>query len=175
METQYKDIIGFDLYRVGSDGSVWSRRPIKRNWKTPLSDWVRLKPVLRRGYQRVGLRFIKGDRLRWRSVHRLVLDAFVGQCPVGCQCCHRDGNKENNHVENLYWGTSKQNAEDSIRLGRIERGSSSHASKLMDHEVRAIRERRLAGVSTRQLGREYRISHTSVSQLVLGKTWSHVK
>lgn len=50
-------------------------------------------------------------------VHRLVLMAFVGPCPEGHECCHRDGDPANNRIDNLYWGTKSQNMRDSIRHG----------------------------------------------------------
>jgi hypothetical protein len=46
------------------------------------------------------------------SVHVLVLAAFVGPCPEDKECCHRDGDKLNNEVSNLYYGTKSQNWDD---------------------------------------------------------------
>lgn len=44
-----------------------------------------------------------------RTVHSLVLEAFVGKRPKGYQCNHIDGNKHNNFVSNLEWMTPSQN------------------------------------------------------------------
>lgn len=33
------------------------------------------------------------------QAHRLVLETFVGPGPLGHECCHRDGNPQNNWVE----------------------------------------------------------------------------
>jgi hypothetical protein len=48
-------------------------------------------------------------------VHRAVLEAFVGPCPTGQECCHNDGNAANNRLENLRWDTHKANGEDAMR------------------------------------------------------------
>ncbi len=42
-------------------------------------------------------------------VHRLVLEAFRGGCPVGKECNHIDGDKANNRIENLEWVTHSEN------------------------------------------------------------------
>jgi len=64
--------------------------------------------------------------LRTRSrpallVHRAVLLAFVGPCPPGHVCRHLNDNPADNRwspdpeLNNLVWGTKKQNAEDRVR------------------------------------------------------------
>ena len=91
-------------YFVSDDGSVWSA--FRGRWR-------RLKPHPQsRGHCTVDL----GKR-NTRFVHRLVLEAFVGPCPDGMECRHLDGNPGNNRLENLAWGTPKENAADSIRHG----------------------------------------------------------
>jgi len=52
------------------------------------------------------------------SVHRLVLDAFVGPRPKEMECRHLDGNPMNNRLDNLRWGTSGQNRVDMYSHGR---------------------------------------------------------
>jgi hypothetical protein len=52
------------------------------------------------------------------GVHRLVLEAFVGPCPEGMQGCHRDDDPANNRLDNLEWGTPKQNQSQSHERGR---------------------------------------------------------
>ena len=49
------------------------------------------------------------------KLHRLVLEAFVGPRPRGQMCCHADDNPDNNRLDNLRWGTSRENQQDRIR------------------------------------------------------------
>jgi HNH endonuclease/NUMOD4 motif len=63
-------------------------------------------------------------------MHRLVLEAFVGPCPRGMQCCHKDGNRANNKLENLRWDTQKKNEQDkkchgTYGKGGIQRGENN--------------------------------------------------
>jgi hypothetical protein len=51
-------------------------------------------------------------------VHRLVLEAFVGQRPSDeFMCRHLNGNPADNKVENLAWGTALENGQDMARHG----------------------------------------------------------
>jgi hypothetical protein len=49
-----------------------------------------------------------------RQVHRLVLEAFVGPCPDGMECCHEDGDSTNNRVDNLRWDTHEANVRERL-------------------------------------------------------------
>lgn len=53
------------------------------------------------------------------SIHiaNLVLEAFVGPCPEGMECCHWDDNQSNNRLDNLRWDTHANNVRDGYRNG----------------------------------------------------------
>jgi hypothetical protein len=50
-------------------------------------------------------------------IHQLVLLAFVGPKPPGMQTRHLDGDKTNNRLTNLVYGTPSENQRDNVRLG----------------------------------------------------------
>jgi hypothetical protein len=58
-------------------------------------------------------------------IHVLVLNTFIGECPLGMECRHLDGNPMNNQLDNLQWGTSKENGED-----RVEHGTSNKGKRI---------------------------------------------
>lgn len=62
---------------------------------------------------------------RTRLVHRLILEAFVGP-DDDRECRHLDGDRSNNHLDNLAWGTHSENVEDTIRHGRHPGASKTH-------------------------------------------------
>jgi hypothetical protein len=66
-----------------------------------------------------------GGNRHARSVHALVLEAFVGPCPDGLEACHWDGNNTNNHVTNLRWDTRTANMADMLRHGRHHHGTTT--------------------------------------------------
>lgn len=65
----------------------------------------------------LGALLYQGNKASGRiySVHRLVLAAFRGECPEGMESLHGDGNRQNNRIENLRWGTHAENTADQIR------------------------------------------------------------
>jgi hypothetical protein len=109
------------------------------------------------------------------KVHRLVLTAFVGPCPIGMEGCHRDGDKANNRLSNLRWGTPKSNSEDRVRHGTQVRGERSHFSVLTEDDVEEMRAWYLAGgVRQIDLAERYGVKPETVYLVLSGKTWAHL-
>jgi hypothetical protein len=76
---------------------------------------IRRQTPTRKGYLSVGLR--RDGYRRQCEVHGLVLRAFVGDRPEDLQCRHLDGNRRNNRLSNLCWGTYAENQADIDRHG----------------------------------------------------------
>src|SRR6267378_534776 len=74
-----------------------------------------------------------------RKVHNLVLEAFVGPCPLGKQAAHLDDDQFDNRVENLRWATPKENSADRVRNGKQVRGITCYNAKLTEEQVKDIR------------------------------------
>ena len=93
-----------------------------------------LKPEqIRNGYHRVT--FSQGNKQRRASVHRVIAEHFLEAMPGKDVVNHKDGNKINNHADNLEWCTTSENELHSYRvLGKI-----NPIRKLTDEQVRAIR------------------------------------
>lgn len=62
----------------------------------------------------------KGKQVsRRRRLHVVLLESFVGPRPgPGYIGCHRDDNRDNNSLDNLYWGTHSSNGQDAVRNSR---------------------------------------------------------
>jgi len=63
--------------------------------------------ICQAGYHRVGV-YHEGKR-KGMSVHRLVAIAFIPNPGNKSDVNHKDGNKANNHVNNLEWCTRQEN------------------------------------------------------------------
>lgn len=161
-------------YMVYPDGSV-------------TKDGVRIKgTVLNNGYVQYCFRLSKGVYKK-HSVHRVVAITFMGeQSFFGAQVAHIDGNKQNNHIRNLYWATRSQNEKDKIRHGRtisgdrhwtkkkpwnVLKGEQVAVSKITEAIVLEIRR---SNDSHRVLARRYGISKTNVRDVKRRHIWKHV-
>jgi hypothetical protein len=173
----YKDIPGFPGYRAGSDGSIWSCRvPGSRNWQTAKNPakWRCLvaRPSTR-GRPRV--RIYYGHKRADVGVCRLILLAFVGPCPEGMEACHDpDPDPNNNRIENLRWGTRKENAEDRAKHGRSPEGENNPNHKLTAKDIPEIFAARVRGESQSSIGARYGVGQPVISAILLGKRWKHL-
>jgi hypothetical protein len=167
---RYEDIPGFPGYRVGEDGSVWSCIILGGPKPRAGDTWHKLNPKTDRdGYLQVKL----GGQTR--KVHRLVLEAFVGPCPVGLECRHDpDRDPANNRVENLCWGTSKENGEDMIRHGTTAKGDQNGSAVLTEADVLEILMMRRAGKSFRAIARWLGVGKSTIGAILEGRTWRHI-
>ena len=113
-------------YDVIEDGEVWSmpRVVVRSNGRPHTVARKALKPQPHtNGHLQVAV-YQDGVCVR-KFVHHMVLETFVGPCPEGLKGLHRDDDPTNNRVDNLYWGTTSQNALDSVR-----NGTHHHAKKV---------------------------------------------
>ena len=168
MDDTYRQIEGFPAYRVSRDGEVqtcWSRTV----HKTRTENWRTLKPVRRGPYLTVNLGNGSKKKVA-RTIHRLVLEAFVGPRPAGCVCCHNDGNPTNNAVSNLRWDTYEANEHDKIRHGTKLTGTH-FAAKLTEDEVVEIRRLRSDGVKIVDLADTFGVCHQNIGAIVHRRSW----
>lgn len=101
---------GFDGIHVSADGRVFSSRKAWRGG--PFRELQQLVRVGNRG----GYPDVKIEKGRYRiPVHQLVLTAFHGPRSEGMVARHLDGNPVNNSIDNLTWGTVKENQNDRHR------------------------------------------------------------
>lgn len=172
-EEVWREVPGYPLYQVSDIGRVRSR--LARGYSLPRDEWRLLKcGKSRYGYPRVCLLGPDG-RHRFRQVHNLVLEAFVGPRPTPKQDGrHLDDDKGNNSLANLAWGTRADNLADSKRNGRECNGERSPGAKITAADVFAIRRRRTAGERCGDLAREFGLDSSTVSQICAGKRWRHL-
>jgi HNH endonuclease len=171
MDEHFRQIEEFPGYRVSRDGEVqscWGKG--YRNKRTDL--WFSLKLIeARGGYLAVNLS--RGGKKSQRFVHRLVLEAFVGLRPPGLICCHGDGNRNNNHLENLRWDTYLSNSADMLLHGTRLMGSAAR-SKLSEDDILEIRRLRSEGTSIPRLATAYDVSPQNIQAIVYRRSWRHL-
>lgn len=163
-EVIWKPVLGFLDYEISNNGRV---RRVIANENAPCKELHPQK--MTRGYLKI---ILYSYRNRFQmSVHRLVLDAFVGPAPEGHVCNHKDGNKHNNHVDNLEWVTRGDNIRHAVKVLGVRQ-----SAKVTPDQVREIRRLYATGKYTQgQLGKHYGIDGSAISYIVTRRNWSHIE
>lgn len=172
---EYREIQGVIGYRVGDDGTVWSKRLCAGpSWPRLSDTWRPLSlDALINGYPVVGLMINGKQKIRY--VHHLVLEAFVGPRPKGMQACHfPDRDPRNSKLLNLRWDTPSGNCRDKEFQGTHQIGEKNPRAKLTAESVISIRERVYNGELPRCLAAEFRVTSTLIRLIVKRQCWKHI-
>lgn len=156
MTEQWRDVPGYPGYRVSDLGRVHGPRKL-----------LKCNPN-NTGYRMAGL-----SAGYLKAVHLIVLEAFAGPRPAGAVARHLNGDKQDNRLENLVWGTAKENADDMVRHGT----ANIKATKLTPDDVHAIRRdyrpySRTHGSTA--LGKRYGVHSGTITNIINGTSWGHV-
>lgn len=116
----YKEIAGYEgLYKASTKGNIKSI--IKRNG---------LDIILKQGIDKCGYCIVtlcKNKKRTTKTVHRLIALTFLEETNI--QVNHKDGNKQNNNIENLEFVSAKQNIQHAIKNGLLKRNYSKIATE----------------------------------------------
>ena len=109
-------------YYVTEDGKVFRHYPkreyvgypLQKNGKTYKQvrkvdeKWYPIKPlIMSHGYYRISISI--NNKVKSYYLHRLVAECYLGECLVGYEVDHIDGDKSNNHISNLQYLTKSEN------------------------------------------------------------------
>jgi hypothetical protein len=138
-----------------------------------------LKPALVVGYHFVSLQYRigkPGERRRSTMIHRVMLESFTKARPSRhVYALHRDGNRTNNVLANLYWGDAKQNMADKERHGRAMHGENHHRVKLREKDVLKIIDRLAKGERPMRIAESYpQVTPTAIYDIKNLKSWMHI-
>lgn len=160
------------FYEVSDLGQV--RLRVRRGvWR---SGHVRNGSIIR-GYCWFSLT-LKDGRKRLCSSHSLVSEAFVGPRPTPLhQGAHKDSNRSNNSIDNLYWATPAENKADAVAYGSWK-GERHHKAILTEEQVREIRRIRELPLNNRltakQLGTMYGVHLSAIYAIQHRLSWRHI-
>lgn len=170
---EWRAVVGYEgLYEISSLGRARSLdRPGVRRRRIYLGGML-TDTKNSYGYvmTRVQRNCIKKSLMR----HRLVLEAFVGPCPLKHEACHNNGIRDDNRVSNLRWDTSKGNEADKIIHGTHGKGQRNAGAKLTEGCISRIKDMRAFGVMHKEIAAWFGISRSNVSLILKGIAWAHL-
>lgn len=98
------------IYHISNHGRVKSYKCGKERIMKPYTTAM--------GYLRIGI--LVNDKQKMHKIHRLVASAFIENIDNKPEVNHKDGNKTNNHIDNLEWVTRKENIQHGWDNGLFE-------------------------------------------------------
>lgn len=127
----------------------------------------------RDGYLRV--RVIGTSIDKTITIHRLVATTFIDNPQNFETINHKDGNKQNNHVNNLEWCDRSYQMFHAYKLGLkvAAKGESNCGSKLTQEQVNFIRNNYKKGsrkFGSVALGNLFNVSHRTILNIIHNKT-----
>jgi len=159
----WKDVKGYEgLYQVsnygrirGLDRMVGYRKGKKRCWKGS----IKTPTARKNGYLKINL--YKNNMSVTREVQRIVAEAFIDNPMNKEQVNHIDGDKKNNHVENLEWVTQSENV--------------LHSVYVLGHCIKKVGQYDLDGnyirsfKSVKEAGETTGVARCSISNVIHGR------
>lgn len=139
LRTHTTTIPRFPNYNIAENGDICGNQRGQKPLKPDKSGYV----VLHHG----------GNTTRIR-LGRLMLETFIGPCPIGQHCVNIDGCKTHNALVNLKWGI------------RTRGPSKHHLQKLSDIQRAWITiALKSKSATQRELARQYEVSQATISRL----------
>lgn len=121
------------------------------------------------GYKNVGL---MGDssRVQVRYIHRLIALAFLENPENKPQVGHKDHDRANNVLSNLYWVTQRENTKDGIDAGRINAKKRPNMNKLSKENICQIALLESQGKGVNEIAIELGFPRTTISSVFNGRS-----
>lgn len=172
----------------------WGRVKKQRN-----GCWLWCGPVRPDGYG-----FTNRDGKN-QSVHRISYELHFGVIPTGLLVCHHCDVPRCVNPNHLFLGTNRDNMQDASKKGRMSSGERHHthlyperlirgeshfshthpelvargekcpSAKLTAFKVKRIRSLRRKGMKLKDIANLFKVSIPCVYQVVIFKTWRHVR
>lgn len=157
-----REIPAYPGYYADTKGNIYSHRSGREK---------KLSQRIHRNYYHVTVKNKKKSKI---AVHRLILETFVGPREESQVCRHLNGDSLDNRIENLKWGTVKENVADSIKHGTavcLRHGEQAIASKLKLEDILKIKWLYKFGYKQVALSRWFKVSQKHISDIINNKTW----
>jgi hypothetical protein len=177
MDEIWKDVVGFKgIYKVSSLGRLKSLERIvvrKNDVRLRINEKIILGSD-HHGYLYTTLR--KKDCRVQKFIHVIVAEAFIGVKPEGKEVCHFDGNRKNNCVNNLRYGTRSDNVRDAIAHATHytpfrKKGSERSQAKINEEIAKLIKN---SADSSYVLAKRFNVSRSLISNIKRNRAWTHV-
>ena len=161
MKELWKDVVGYEEYfQISNFGRVFSKRSNK------------ILKTVKAEYEIFTTRLSGRGKSTCFKIHRLVAKAFIENPLDKHEVNHIDGNKHNNHVDNLEWTTESENKKHAYKAGLRNKELDRMAKADINMEIaRNIRKMKSSGMSGADITRKTGISYNIVRSVIANNSW----
>ena len=147
----WKDTFYNDKYEASNEGRVRRKGKI---------DCLKINCKSTGNYGRVNI----GKTM---VVHKIVALTFLGDRPNGMDINHIDGNKKNNHVDNLEFVTRSENCRQACNEQELRdmKGTNHNKTKLSPDDIRTIKNRIANREKQVDIAKDYGVHKTTIAQI----------
>jgi len=172
---RWKAIAGYEgRYEVSDKGHVRSLARTAFNGKATHKLRNRVLVRCKGGHGYLVVSLWKNGETTKRTIHRLVAEAFIPNTYDLPEVNHKDGIKTHITSDNLEWSTHQNNTKHAFAAGLNAKGEDRTQAKLTDKAVRAIRKAGAIGYTQSCLAKQWGVSKSVISRILLRKVWAHV-
>lgn len=180
-EEIWKDVVGFEgRYMVSNMGRVKSldfTSVVKKKFgiiTVPKYGKILKPKVDKGGYYSQSLSI--DGKSYYKSIHRMVLTAFVPNPENKPEINHKDGNKSNNCVDNLEWCNRSENNLHAYAMGlKVSiKGNKKYNAWLSDESVLRIREMHEHGYTMDEIRERFNTKPQNIYAIIARRTWKHI-
>jgi hypothetical protein len=170
----WKSIKGYEgIYEVSDSGEI---RSLTRKDRLGRTKEGKTKCACDNGTGYLVVNLKANGKSKMKTVHRLVAEAFIPNPLNLPEVNHKDGDKQNNRVENLEWCSHGENVKHAFNLGlnKSIKGSLNSNAKLTDDQVKFIRENHKPydpEFGYEALARKFGCSATVIKHAAWGKSY----
>lgn len=168
---KWKPIPSLEHFEASTNGMV--RTKLNKNGTGFSKDYRYIKiSTIKNGYNVFGT--FRNKIHKTYFVHHLIAETFLGPRPDELYVCHKDGNKNNNGVNNLYYGSNSDNQKDRVLHGTSNRGERCGSAKITNKQALMIIGALNSGKRIIDVSKELDMPYRIVMSIKHGRSWRHL-
>lgn len=122
-----------------------------------------------------GYGLVSAKRFGFYLAHRTSYFVHIGDFERSLDVCHTCDNPPCINPDHLFVGTHQENEDDKVRKGRTSKGENNFHAKLSTKDVLEILDLYSTGeYLQKDLATEYKVSRSTICNIVNNKYWSNV-
>ena len=173
MTENWKDIPKYEeRYAISDLGRVLRKQRVSCIGRLLPDKYLKPQISLRGGYLTVGL--INKETHKIKSIHSLVLLAFIGPRPQHHDSNHLNGIRTDNRLCNLEYCTRSANELHKRRILLSGVGSQYISAKLHESDIPNIRAMRKNGATHQAIANRFNVSRRLIGGIIKRTRWRHV-